>query len=256
MRKNIISGVYSITNIVNGMVYIGSSCNILNRWSSHKCMLRKNYHHEKDLQNDWNTYGEDCFTFDFVETDIQKDELLIKEKYYIKKFISNGIELYNNVYPISDNPVIRKKEFIENTSKNILRGEDIWSNKYSEEQILALIDDLKLATMTYDELSKKHGIGKDTIKDVRLHKSWKHLTHGIIFPPIPQVKHKCSKLSEEDVKNIIQLFIEGKSNAQISRMFNVSENAIKSIRNHESWKELTECIIFPVSNGRYTSKKI
>ena len=46
--------IYKITNITNGMVYVGQSVNIIKRWNEHKRNLRKGAHENKKLQNAWN----------------------------------------------------------------------------------------------------------------------------------------------------------------------------------------------------------
>ena len=61
--KNI-SGIYKITNNVNGKFYIGSSQNISRRWYDHKRELRIQKHHNKYLQRAWNKYGEENFSFE------------------------------------------------------------------------------------------------------------------------------------------------------------------------------------------------
>lgn len=53
------SGVYKISNKINGKVYIGSSCNLKRRKYSHFSKLRKGLHNNRYLQNSWNKYGEE-----------------------------------------------------------------------------------------------------------------------------------------------------------------------------------------------------
>ena len=57
MREKI-SGVYKITNMVNGLFYISSSKDIHTRWKQHKKNLRNGDHNNTHLQNAWNLYGE------------------------------------------------------------------------------------------------------------------------------------------------------------------------------------------------------
>ena len=46
-----ICGIYSITNQVNGKIYIGQSINIFARWKNHLTGLYGGYHTNKHLQN-------------------------------------------------------------------------------------------------------------------------------------------------------------------------------------------------------------
>lgn len=65
------SGVYKITNKITGKFYIGSSKHIESRFKEHKKMLNDGWHNSEDLQNDWDTYGEDNFDFSIL---IEADE--------------------------------------------------------------------------------------------------------------------------------------------------------------------------------------
>lgn len=60
-------GVYKITNTKNGKVYIGQSIQIKKRFKKHKQDLRKNNHCNYRLQDEWNIYGEEAFTFEVVQ---------------------------------------------------------------------------------------------------------------------------------------------------------------------------------------------
>jgi group I intron endonuclease len=62
-----ISGIYSITNSVNGKTYYGSSKNIRVRWREHKKRLDSNKHENAHLQKAWNRYGKDSFIFTILE---------------------------------------------------------------------------------------------------------------------------------------------------------------------------------------------
>jgi len=78
-------GIYKITNIINGKMYIGSSIHIEQRWKEHIRDLNKGTHHSIKLQNSWNKHGADNFKFEVVE-ECDKDRLLYLEQYYIDKF--------------------------------------------------------------------------------------------------------------------------------------------------------------------------
>lgn len=61
-----VCGIYAITCTPNGRVYIGSSVNISKRWKYHRFALRKGTHDNRHMQNAWNKYGEESFTFSIV----------------------------------------------------------------------------------------------------------------------------------------------------------------------------------------------
>lgn len=75
-------GIYSITNIKNGKIYIGSSNDFLRRKKDHLWALKANKHHSSKLQNSWNKYGEESFIFEIVEV-CSEEERIKREDYYL-----------------------------------------------------------------------------------------------------------------------------------------------------------------------------
>ena len=65
VKKNS-SGIYKITNLINGKVYIGSTTKLLHRWSEHKYALLRNKHTNTKLQHSFNKYGLDNFSFSIL----------------------------------------------------------------------------------------------------------------------------------------------------------------------------------------------
>lgn len=74
--------IYKIENLLNEKVYIGSTKNGIYRFSAHKSHLIRNTHPNKDLQMDWNKYGEENFKFEIIE-ECEKDKLTEREQYWI-----------------------------------------------------------------------------------------------------------------------------------------------------------------------------
>lgn len=69
-NKPIVCGIYTITNQINNMIYVGQSIDIWRRWAEHMSLLDNNKHDNCNLQNDWNKYGRHNFKFEiFKECD-------------------------------------------------------------------------------------------------------------------------------------------------------------------------------------------
>lgn len=76
------SGVYKITNKVNGKFYIGSATNFYHRFYTHLWGLNNNKHYNKYLQKSWNKYGESSFKFEALAT-CPQEYLLKLEQWFI-----------------------------------------------------------------------------------------------------------------------------------------------------------------------------
>lgn len=76
------SGVYCITNVRTGKVYVGSATCIKGRLIGHRACLRKNKHDNSYLQHAWNKYGEATFKFSVLKT-CPTDEMVEWEQFYI-----------------------------------------------------------------------------------------------------------------------------------------------------------------------------
>lgn len=86
------SGVYKITNLVNGKFYIGSCSCFYTRKSAHKSLLNNNKHHSKYLQRAWNKYGEENFEFKLLITIPKKKDYLLGIEQW---FLDNTSPNYN-----------------------------------------------------------------------------------------------------------------------------------------------------------------
>jgi len=60
-------GVYAIVNLANNKEYIGASGRVGWRIREHLTALRRNDHHNKRLQEDWDCFGESAFRWMVIE---------------------------------------------------------------------------------------------------------------------------------------------------------------------------------------------
>lgn len=95
MKREKICGIYTITNKVNGKIYVGQSVDILKRFNTHKKNLRNNSHINRYLQASVNKYGIESFEFSIYERCIREllneHETLIIRK--LNTMIPNGYNL-------------------------------------------------------------------------------------------------------------------------------------------------------------------
>jgi hypothetical protein len=66
-------GVFKITNIANGKILIGGTPNLDSKWNSIKMQLQLGSYINKELQKEWNEFGEENFRYEIVDTLKLKD---------------------------------------------------------------------------------------------------------------------------------------------------------------------------------------
>jgi group I intron endonuclease len=112
VRKKLM-GVYTILNSINGKLYIGSSKDIHRRWEAHRSHLKYGRHPNKHLQNAYNQYGKEAFTYTVLEEITNDEELIVREQHWIDTLDSCSEEYgYNLTIDIkrrSHNTVTRAK---------------------------------------------------------------------------------------------------------------------------------------------------
>lgn len=112
--SNKICGVYKITNIANGKIYIGSSKDIKDRWYQHTSKLNSKNHGNIHLQNAWNKYGGEKFKFEIIE-ECAPEFQFEREQFYLNTLSPFDTKGYNIVRQISkeymsDNYMVKKCE--------------------------------------------------------------------------------------------------------------------------------------------------
>lgn len=91
------SGIYKITNDINGKIYIGSSTMLKRRKWDHFNKLSAGKHGNSHLQNAYDKYGKEHFHFDILEYIDDVEKLIERENYWIREFRSNNSEFGYNI---------------------------------------------------------------------------------------------------------------------------------------------------------------
>lgn len=148
-------GIYKITNLVNGLVYIGQSINIHKRWANHRsrAFSAKSREYNIPLYQDFRKYGLENFEFKVIE-ECLKEELNDKEQYWIEYYDS-----FFNGYNESVGGAIHCRH-----------------SGISKEKIIGVITDLKTTTMIHSEIAKKWDISIEMVQGINTGRYWKHNT--------------------------------------------------------------------------------
>jgi len=97
-----VSGIYKITNIISGKIYIGCASNIRTRINGHLYALRRDRHKNSYLQKAWTKYGEKNFIFEMIEKcDITN--LHAKEHYWVNELNCLDRSIGYNLKPTDPN---------------------------------------------------------------------------------------------------------------------------------------------------------
>lgn len=132
---DMITNVYSITNIKNGKRYIGVSQQVEKRKRVHFWALKNGKHKNIKLTNAYQKYGAESFKFEIIETleNVTREFLLEREIYYINKYNSykDGYNMSlggdgSSLYVISD-------ETREKYRKNMIGNKHFLGRKHTEE---------------------------------------------------------------------------------------------------------------------------
>lgn len=109
-----ICGVYSITCLVSGKAYVGSSRDIRSRWNTHKCELRAGTHHCRALQLSWLKHGEQQFEFRVLQEVCESSLLEIEQNY-----LDTGKYVYNSAQRVNS-PSLLSRQIARKHAKEVL----------------------------------------------------------------------------------------------------------------------------------------
>lgn len=120
MGRKIKSGIYKILNLTTNKFYIGSAINLKKRCEKHINELIKNIHKNPYLQNAWNKQWGQNFEFIVLELVEDKNDLLVREQWWMDFTQSYNSEIGYNICRIAGSMLGTKqtKEHIEKRIKS------------------------------------------------------------------------------------------------------------------------------------------
>lgn len=112
MQNTKVPSIYNIFCDSTGKSYIGSAVNPCRRYNEHVNDLRKGTHYNNYLQNSWNKYGEDNFTFGIIEEVGNKENLIEQEQFWMDYYDSYNPLFGFNLCPTAGSQlgIVRSEE--------------------------------------------------------------------------------------------------------------------------------------------------
>jgi group I intron endonuclease len=205
------SGIYKITNIINGNFYIGSSSNIQKRRQKHFRYLRNGRHENKHLQNAFSKYGELAFVFEIIkyveQSRLLEEEQLLLNEHFGKPYFYNicgtagspsvkgriKTELHREKIAQSvkqfyeQNPLHKQKlaeyklgtSIPEETRQKMRgskkRGTVHHNAKLTESIVLEIRKKYQPRAYSYGKLAEEFGVDRKTIIRIIQRKTWTHI---------------------------------------------------------------------------------
>lgn len=163
------SGIYLISNIINGKAYVGSSNHLAEREYTHFYTLSKNKHRNSHLQFSFNKYGKDSFKFQVVEY-CEEDNLIEREGFYMNYFKSRNPNYGYNIDEAGRSP--RSEETKNKISRGMMGQQNTLGLKHSEEtkNKISVARTGKARPLSVSEKLKgnKHALGHKHSEETRI----------------------------------------------------------------------------------------
>ena len=243
--KEVYSGVYKI-NFPNGKCYIGISNNMYRRMLEHNTDFRNNLPIEHAIKK----YGK-IIEFEILEEISPDNRELMREreKYWIEFYQSTDKDKGYNVSLGGD-------------------GADFGSQnheaKFTEEEILAIYDDLKNnLNFTLQEIANKYGVNLTTISHINNGRTYYH--SSVSYPirnsieaktSIRGINNPNSILNEETLNEIYKAlkFEPEVSMKELAERFGMSSTVIQNINSGKTYKKTNQN--YPIRISKTGARKL
>ena len=231
-------GIYLITNKVNNKKYIGQSVDIERRYKEHLRAGQPDIYAHKN-ERDINTpihramqkYNIINFSLTILEL-CSKEELDVKERYWIKKYRTNEKKFGYNITDGGQNNIS-------------LKGENHSQAKLTQKDVDEIKKLLKETDKSLNEiLSIFPFVSKSTLSMINQGKTWKDEKEKyplrILSTANKGAKNGRAKFTEEQVMEMRTLYSQGVSAKEIKNRYNniASDHAISAILSGKTFKHL------------------
>ncbi len=269
--KDVISGIYTITHIDSGRVYVGSATNIYTRWNYHRSSFRTGKHCTPYLKNAWDKYGETAFRFDIIERVQDKSNLIEREQYWIDFYNASDRECGFNIAPkagsrlgvkLSPEAIAKRSEKIRGRPRSAefkekaaqwMKGNNNGRGKrhgvLKDTDVLPIFYDF-VAGVTIETIANRLGVHKDSINRVIKRITWANVAIPEHLLNQAQERYKNrrrdgqransprTKLDKDSVAIIKHLILSGESYHVIAASYGVTSSTIQAIKHGRIWKDI------------------
>ena len=241
-------GIYKFTNIINDKIYIGSSNNLSKRKRDHfnlniksGCILFR-----KAIQK----YGKDSFKFEIIECVDNRDDLVVREQYYLNMLLKADLYLNGksdyfiiNGYNISPTAICRRGVKEIDSSHKFRKIVEYGTNG----DFIRVWDSIKEASEFYNISGSR--ISKSCIKEEKGKYIFRYYTND--YPLKINFKNKnVKKTISEDVKRKISNTLKGRESLLKKKIkqLDLQGNIINIFPSMTEANKMTNISITAISN--------
>lgn len=227
------TGIYRITNKINGKSYIGKTgMNFGDRWDSHRALLNAGKHDNPHLQRAWNKYGAAAFEFAIVELVSDPAELNDREIKYIADYRNLGSSY--NIHDGGDGGINLGKHLSAETKQKIgSKNRAHMLGRKATDETKGKMSASQSARYALWTKEQRADWGKMTAEKASGYR-WSDEAKASFAEKQRQAPNSA-KFTPDDVRAIRQEREEGATLASLAEKYHTSQSYISSIIHRRRW---------------------